>query len=535
MSITPRPSERRSVGRLRRRGSMVILTMIFLVLFTTLAVAFSATTNLNLRQARNYKYAQAAQLAAESSMQFATVQMRNIVVEGASSPDMIETVADTLAERLHGTPNLGSRQVVLVSNIVDVPEIDLSSGSRFRFTVAKVDDTTLRLTVEGTACGVTRRMAMNYEITEDTSVLQYAVASRSRIFVTDGATVDGDLCSTWDRTEISGHDIPPFLTEVGTTINGMLKTPLTEQEFLANDSDAYVEGDDEGMSYEEPSFSEYTTDDFDTADYKAALTPITSFAPTSTIDSDPFPSSTNIRRRIDRPVYENMTFDNIVIPTGHNPKFVNCTFNRVTYVDTNETTELGSGSGEWSHSYYEEHAIPGQESRSQDRHNSESNNVIFENCSFNGPVVTAVPRDYWWSKNALTFEGDTTFNNTHMPESTIMAPNFGVDIGGRGYDEETNPNSTLTGIIVGGIVDVRGTANIEGTILSMYYPDADRGSAARYYGTNIGFLEDGGETQGATGFPGNIRIVPQPDNVLPFGMQHKYSLAPEPDSYVEVN
>ncbi|MCD6377746.1 MAG: hypothetical protein J7L99_02715 [Planctomycetes bacterium] len=108
-----------------------------------------------------------------------------------------------------------------------------------------------------------------------------------------------------------------------------------------------------------------------------------------------------------------------------------------------------------------------------------------------------------------------------------------MDIGGRGYDDEENPDSKLTGIIVGGIVDVRGTANIEGTILSMYYPDTDRGTAARYYGTNIGYYNDGGEA-GDSGIPGDIRIVPHPDYKLPFGIRKRYTLTVIPESYEEV-
>ena len=119
-----------------------------------------------------------------------------------------------------------------------------------------------------------------------------------------------------------------------------------------------------------------------------------------------------------------------------------------------------------------------------------------------------------------------------MPESTILAPHFGVDIGGRGYEDGNN--SVLSGLIVGGIVDIRGTANVEGTVLSMFYPDTDRGTAARYYGSNVGFLDDGGECGGGTGFDGDIRIVPNPDNPMPDGINKRYTLSPTAGSYTEL-
>lgn len=45
-------------ARRGRRGSTVVLVMIFLALFATLAIGFSAGTNMNLRQADNYVYVQ---------------------------------------------------------------------------------------------------------------------------------------------------------------------------------------------------------------------------------------------------------------------------------------------------------------------------------------------------------------------------------------------------------------------------------------------------------------------------------------------
>ena len=514
-----------------RRGIATITALLFLALTCSLAVAFFSTTNMELRKSENLRQVTDARLAAESGLAFATRQLKGVLVESAGAPNMAGAAYYHLSATLDGTPNLGGQSVSLDGETVSVPRIAIDGEKGFSFTVTRIADDEMRLVVTGLSGTCARRVAVTWGTVVDTTVLSYAVASRSRVIITDGAVVDGDICSTWDRTQISSYEVPPFMTESDTQVIGDLKTTLSEAEYDEYNSGNYVDGEYEDMVYDEPEFAQYTTEDFDTSSYKAGLANITALGGPDYTDGDSwFPSSSNKRRKLSRPVYQNRTFENVYIPVGHNPKFINCTFNKVFYVDTNESKTLD----DWDHYYYGEHAIPGREYKSDDRYNDQSNNVVFEDCTFNGPVVTAVPRDYWWSKNALTFEGTTTFTNTHMPESTILAPNFGVDIGGRGYDEESNPNSKLTGIIVGGIVDIRGTANIEGTILSMYYPDTDRGTAARYYGTNIGFYADGGETGGATGFPGNIRIVPQPDNVLPYGMTGKYTLAPNPDSYCEL-
>ena len=519
-------------GRKKRSDGMAyVLSLIMLALFASLAVAFAVTTDTSVQKADNHELAQAAMFAAESGMEFAMSKMVGIASE-EDNPDMAALTAQVLSNALNGTANIDCGDVSYdpEAGLITVPPILLPTGDQFSFTVTRLDASRLRLHVTGQAGGISRTLSVDYTLHEDRSVLTYSVASRSRVLITDGAVVGGDITSTWDRTRIGSYDVPPFLTEPDTRVDGHLKTVLSQADYEMHDSQDYVEGEHEGFAYDEPRFADYTADDFDTSSYKAGTTDITSIGPPTSYDHDSwFPSSDNKRRKLDRPIYENMTFDNIYVPPGHNPKFVNCTFNRIIYLDTDETTTLG----QWSHDYYDQHAIPGREYRSDDRYNDHSNNVVFDGCTFNGPVITGVPRDYWWSKNALTFEGETTFTNSYMPESTIMAPNFGVDIGGRGYDGESNPDSKMTGIIIGGIVDVRGTANIEGTILSMYYPDTDLGTGASYYGTNIGFYADGGETAGASGIEGDIRIVPQPDNVLPFGMRRKYKLAPSPNTYLE--
>ena len=69
---------------------------------------------------------------------------------------------------------------------------------------------------------------------------------------------------------------------------------------------------------------------------------------------------------------------------------------------------------------------------------------------------------------------------------------------------------------MGGIVDVRGNAYIDGTILSMYDPSS-KGEEAKSYATNIGFSDENIESR----IPedcGEIRISPNPQRLLPNGI-----------------
>ena len=89
----------------------------------------------------------------------------------------------------------------------------------------------------------------------------------------------------------------------------------------------------------------------------------------------------------------------------------------------------------------------------------------------------------------------------------------------------------LTGAIVGGIVDVRGNAQIYGTIISM----CDTSQWTSGYVTNIGAtLDDGGSETTELGDIGVISITPEEDMMLPSGITSPIVIKPDPKTYSEI-
>jgi hypothetical protein len=204
-------------------------------------------------------------------------------------------------------------------------------------------------------------------------------------------------------------------------------------------------------------------------------------------------------RKLDRHVYENQTFTDQRLPSNRNALFRNCTFEGVLYIDCRKSGSI----------YY--------------------NNVRFEDCSFNGPIITDVPRKFKWKNNCLYFTGEATFNNTSdIQEATILAPHFNVNLGNT--NPEQSDNSVLTGAIVGGIVDVRGNAQVNGTIISM----CDTTGCNSGYVTNIGAtLGDGGSETAKLGDIGIISIRPAADKMLPSGIKSPIVIMPLQETYSE--
>lgn len=182
-----------------------------------------------------------------------------------------------------------------------------------------------------------------------------------------------------------------------------------------------------------------------------------------------------------RYVYENKTIRNVCVSGGTNALFRDCTFEEVLYIDCKYEGPTSTV--------------------------STYNNIRFENCTFNGIIVTNTPQALnsgWWMRNALYFTGQATFNNiSGYPEVPILAPHFNIEIGK--LDPDADDINEINGPIVGGIVDIRGNARIHGMILSM----ADTTVYPVGYITEIGVIPDGG-----SGYVGRIDITPSPVSTL---------------------
>jgi hypothetical protein len=213
-------------------------------------------------------------------------------------------------------------------------------------------------------------------------------------------------------------------------------------------------------------------------------------------------------------------FSNVKIPKGTNPTFNNCTFEGITFIEVDEDTDNPSSSNQ--------------------------NRVTFNNCTFKGPIITGCPKEMNWSHNRMDFQGDTTFDNAEIEAAlggvTLMAPNYNVNIGdtkGSGMDSD----SVITGLVLGGVVDLRDKVYIHGTVVSMARMVQDDGSVIMgksdsWLGTgsvcdsNLGNLSGGCEGGGDEG-NNDIDIIPNPDNVMPIGIKKKYTVVAVRTTYYE--
>lgn len=539
--------------RRARRGAVLVLSMLFVLLFSAVAMSLAAISGSNVQVAANQHKSNAALHAAQSGLECARYAVHTVALGETN----VNVVTDAQANQVWTDLCLYVRTLALDGKAVPSPSRfadaagngdqivtqAMNAGSPNADVVVRLyrydaDPRTIRTQSIGTSGGAARCVRMDMEVTKDRDVLEYAIASRGRMWLTGDTTIHGDLFSSWDRPEIS-----PYNMTSDSSVEGTINTVLTldqinpqsyQLETLDADGnpvdingdplgqnyeDRYYGPDDEieayheGINYEQPynDMPGMDISDYDTDGYNSGLTEIPS-CPSAQREVEYFPHasgdysqprdgtpSSTWNRRLDRHVYEGQTFSNALLPDNRNALFRNCTFEETLYVDCYKSGRTGY------------------------------NNVRFENCTFNGVIVTDVPQSFTWQNNCLYFTGEATFDNqSSVQEATILAPHFNVNLG------NTNPqqsdNNVLTGAIVGGIVDVRGNAQIYGTIVSMC--DTTRWSSG--YVTNIGAtLADGGSETTELGDIGVIGITPEEDTMLPSGIMSAIIIKPDQGTYSE--
>ncbi len=289
-----------------------------------------------------------------------------------------------------------------------------------------------------------------------------------------------------------------------------------------------------------------------------------------------------------RPIYTNMTFRDVKIPKGTNPLFRNCRFEGTVYLETetsctdvnwNYTGALKQVDTAGVISYAPR--FPGITAQIgatvYANTRTVSNSVRFDGCTFLGSIAGDTPAEYTHWRNKVQLTGATRFYCDptdpelalqedgpalqsaleslgaealdRMQRSSMMLPGWSVDVGNFSNEVAIDPDLTarvkLKGTIIAGVMDVRGTADVIGTMLMTYRPVPGVGplfynGQPEAFNTTLGYfgaLDGDGEgaLPGDAGFSGfgEIRLRYDPNAKLPDGVPWPASIDAVSNSYHE--
>lgn len=209
----------------RHRGVSAVLAMMYLVLFTTLALGFYAATTASVQISSNETRSKKALLAAESGMEFLRYQLGSISIPTGTAPEaMWPEVCSQLAEQMNNTANLNGGSLSSPSgNTLTIPKISLDGGAtQFSGTIAHDgQQLVVKVTGYGDKVVVNRTIQLTYaQAKRASAIFNYGVASKGRIVTagssrirgltdpTKGSVLSADMTSEWpviiDGKEVSG-------------------------------------------------------------------------------------------------------------------------------------------------------------------------------------------------------------------------------------------------------------------------------------------------------------------------------------------
>lgn len=180
-----------------RRGLASTMAMLYLVLFSTLALGFYAATTTSSEVVANDRLIASAQSAAESGMDFMRYQLSLVQIPpGTLAANVQSELYKDLQSQLNASQNLGSNSIGMSGNVIQIPAstsayipLDKTNNNTFRATIT-VWNADIVVKVEGRTNGgkLSRYVQMDYVPgTHSTTAFDFAVASRGQVIMEKGS------------------------------------------------------------------------------------------------------------------------------------------------------------------------------------------------------------------------------------------------------------------------------------------------------------------------------------------------------------
>ncbi|MDP6635159.1 MAG: hypothetical protein QGG42_09690 [Phycisphaerae bacterium] len=409
-----------------------VLALVMLALCTSLAVAISSGTSLNLARVENMRKAFNAQTAAESGLQFMLQS-----ISGANLPT--DTTYDTLTgnlstalgDVLNDTPNLNGSTVSSTDNTVTIPTITFEDAS-FACVITRLSpdgegNQQCRLSVVGTSGGMSRSVSLDVRLKPARPPLfDYGIASKGSIEISGNAKIlsmseagDASIFSAADdATVIKANGNAQVAGDLYATADDISTINLTGNVEVAGETDTdIIFAEHTHLDQSEPEFPEF--------------------------DLTPFPALTTTEITSSTNTNGNKTFENVHVLPSANPTFNgNVTINGIIYIEA-------------------------------------PNKVKFNgNLVVNGFIVTSDGGSLPISGNQLTFNGNVEVPGVSMLPDTaeflavkehvgtaILAPGFGVTFSGN--------NKGIDGLIAADQLTFKGNTTLGGELTGMVLGLAD--------------------------------------------------------------
>jgi hypothetical protein len=223
-----------------RHGIASVMAMLYLVIFSGLALGFYAATTTAWQVAHNERSGTSARLAAEAGVAFLHYHLASLDIDaGLSDEQVFEEVLMQLQTRLDGTPNLNGSRVGYDGNEITIPQagyvrVDPAGEQQFRIRIARAGDL-LTTTVVGRSGGASigRGIRVTFQKAANaTAIFDFGVASRGRVLTSGQSTIKGLTDPTKGSVLSTNVTDPNPISIMGKLVSGDLSTVNKDADIL---------------------------------------------------------------------------------------------------------------------------------------------------------------------------------------------------------------------------------------------------------------------------------------------------------------
>lgn len=181
------------IMRRHRRGIALVVSLIFVVIFSSLAISMAGLTSTNAQVASNLHNVNGALAAAQSGHEVIRYCMSQITIPGLTPPSLRYDYVTTQLYTVSAYSQLPTT-MYYDSGVLTMPSTTLDSlaGHTFSAQISQVDQDTLQVSVQGMAGQTSRTISTRYTFgTRLDSVFDFGVATKGPLSLSGNILLDG--------------------------------------------------------------------------------------------------------------------------------------------------------------------------------------------------------------------------------------------------------------------------------------------------------------------------------------------------------
>jgi Tfp pilus assembly protein PilX len=204
----------------RRRGAVLIISMMFILIFSALAVSMVTLSDTNLQIAENQQEADCARACAESGLEVVRYWLAQVAVPGTTEASLrFYSLTDSLQTELADNC-ISNISTCFYGDSLMIPSVTLNSSDQKSFSASlepsALDPDTIHVEVTGTYGSVTRTIRVNYRFGQRAhTVFDFGVATKGPLSLAGNILLEGVSVSVDSSVYIESETSSLALSVVG--------------------------------------------------------------------------------------------------------------------------------------------------------------------------------------------------------------------------------------------------------------------------------------------------------------------------------